>query len=239
LGDSLVKLRPNLSLADWFSPYNNSALDAADADLGSAGVMLIPHCDRLVGGGKEGKFYVLNRNHLGHFKPKNDSQIVQSFYVKKNHHIHGGPVFWAGPGGPYVYVWPENDYLKSYRLKAGKFVTTPASVSHTTAPKSVPGGSEGMPGGFLSISANGNKTGTGIVWASHPYEANANQQTVAGILHAYDASDLRKELWNDKQNRARDDVGKFAKFCPPTIANGKVYMASFSGYLHVYGLLKR
>jgi len=38
-------------------------------------------------------------------------------------------------------------------------------------------------------------------------------------------------------NEARDDMGNFAKFCPPTIANGKVYLSTFSNQLVVYGLL--
>ncbi len=94
-----------------------------------------------------------------------------------------------------------------------------------------------MPGGMLSISVNGSTTGSGIVWASHPYRKSALNAVVDGIVRAYDASDLTRELWNSKQNPNRDDIGKFAKFCPPTIANGKVYMATFSGYLAVYGLL--
>jgi hypothetical protein len=94
-----------------------------------------------------------------------------------------------------------------------------------------------MPGGMLSLSANGNTAGSGILWASHPYKASAIHATVEGILRAYDASDLTRELWNSKQNESRDDIGNFAKFCPPTIANGKVYMASFSGHLAIYGLL--
>jgi hypothetical protein len=93
-----------------------------------------------------------------------------------------------------------------------------------------------MPGGMLSLSANGNTAGTGILWASHPVR-NANNEIVPGILRAYDASDLTKELWNSKMNVQRDDVGNFAKFCPPTIANGRVYMATFSDVVHVYGLL--
>lgn len=103
-----------------------------------------------------------------------------------------------------------------------------------------------MPGGMLSISADGTTAGSGIVWASHPLSENANQKVVEGILRAYNASDLTKELWNSKQQPERDDVGLFAKFCPPTIANGKVYLATFgaeetcglSHYLAVYGLLQ-
>ena len=94
-----------------------------------------------------------------------------------------------------------------------------------------------MPGGMMSISANGNTPGSGILWASHPYNASAEHAVVEGIVRAFDASDATRELWNSKQNASRDDIGTFAKFCSPTIANGKVYMASFSGYLAVYGLL--
>jgi len=235
LGDSFVKLRPDLALVDWFSPFNNATLDAQDIDVGSSGVLLIPDTNLLLGGGKEGKFYLIDRNHMGHFNPNNDNQIVQSFYVAHNHHIHGGPVYWSGPQGPRVYVWPENDLLKAYQLNNGKFQTAPVSQSTTVDPEGVPGGSSGMPGGFLSISANGNTSG--IVWASHPYNQDALNQVVEGIVRAYDASDLTNELWNTKQNADRDDIGNFAKFCPPTIANGKVYMATFSGDLAVYGLL--
>jgi hypothetical protein len=243
VGCTIVKLKPNLSIADWFAPHNTVALSAGDQDLGSAGPLLIPDTNLLLGGGKESKLYLVQRDRMGHFNANNDNQIVQSFYVNVpgkdhlTHHIHGGPVYWNGPNGPWIYVWAENDDLKAYHLDGGKFQTTPVSTSTTRDPQNVPGGSIGMPGGFMSISANGNTAGTGIVWASHPYNQSANQAVVDGIVRAYDASDLTKELWNSKQNASRDDIGKFAKFCPPTIANGKVYMASFSNKLVVYGLL--
>src|SRR2546427_3089204 len=41
LGDSFVKLSPDLSLSDWFSPWNTRQLNAADTDLGSGGILLI------------------------------------------------------------------------------------------------------------------------------------------------------------------------------------------------------
>ncbi|PYT12192.1 MAG: hypothetical protein DMG59_24190 [Acidobacteria bacterium] len=93
-----------------------------------------------------------------------------------------------------------------------------------------------FPGGILSLSANGSTAGTGIIWASTS-NANANRDAVPGTLHAFDATNLAKELWNSAMNSTRDAVGNYAKFCPPTIANGKVYLATFSGYLAVYGLL--
>ena len=57
-----------------------------------------------------------------------------------------------------------------------------------------------------------------------------------GILHAYSAVNVGQELWNSEQISSRDSVGSFSKFVPPTVANGKVYLATFSGRLNVYGL---
>jgi len=105
---------------------------------------------------------------------------------------------------------------------------------HTTSPMLAP---MGMPGGMLSISANGSEAGSGIVWASLPLQGDANQHVVPGILRAFDAENVARELWNSHQNAGRDEVGNFAKFCPPTVADGKVYLGTFSGKLNVYGHL--
>ncbi|MGW1077232.1 hypothetical protein [Streptomyces sp. NPDC002537] len=243
LGDAIVKLTPGLGLVDWFAPFDNATLERFDIDLGSAGPLLIPGTRRLLGGGKEGKFYLLDTGNMGHFQAGSDSQIVQSFFVVQpdanSHHIHGGAVYWnfRGGGGPWVYVWPENAFLRAYRFAGGLFGTAPASTSTTTDPTGVPGGSPGMPGGILSVSAHGDDPATGILWATHPYRDNANQAVVEGIVRAYRATDLTHELWHSKMDAARDDVGLYAKFAPPTVANGKVYVPTFSGVLQVYGLL--
>jgi hypothetical protein len=95
----------------------------------------------------------------------------------------------------------------------------------------------GQPGGILAVSANGTNAGSGIVWASHNLVGDANHVLRPGILRAYNAQNVTHELWNSEQLSARDSVGNFAKFVPPTIANGKVYLATFSNRLNVYGLL--
>ncbi|MGC1294687.1 MAG: IPT/TIG domain-containing protein, partial [Alloacidobacterium sp.] len=88
----------------------------------------------------------------------------------------------------------------------------------------------------LSLSADESLIGTGIIWASRSISATPTGPPVAGVVSAYDATNLTTELWNSTQNLARDDVGNYAKFNPPTVANGKVYVGSFSGQLQVYGL---
>jgi outer membrane protein assembly factor BamB len=248
LGDAFVQLRPDLSLADWFSPFNTQQLNDADNDLGSGGPLLLPETQLVLGGGKEGKLYLLDAGNMGHFNAGTDSQIVQSFQssgLPKNgvqppppapfsnglHHIHGSPVFWNTPDrGPWVYVWAEADWLRAYRFDGQKFDPNPVDISNVTTP----GGS--MPGAMLSISSDGSKAGTGILWASHPTSMNANQQVVAGTLRAIDAGNLQDELWNSDQNGG-DILGYVSKFSPPTVANGRVYAATFSNVLAVYGLL--
>jgi hypothetical protein len=228
---SFLKLgAPTLSLLDWFAPFNADTLDASNEDLASAGPMLLPGTNLLVGGGKEGVLYLLDRTNMGHFRAGNNAQIVQSFQAADGH-IHGSPVYWNSTQyGPLVYMWSENDVLKAYRFVNGLLQTSPFGLGPISAP-------DGMPGGILSVSAAGGTSGTGIVWASMPYTGDANLQTVPGVLRAFDASNVAVELWNSRQNESRDDFGNFAKYTPPTIANGKVYVATFSNRLAVYGLL--
>ena len=148
-------------------------------------------------------------------------------------HIHGTPIYWNSPNnGPLIYVWGEQDYLKAFKLVNGTLSDDPHSQ------RSVHEGSvRHARGAILSVSCQRKYCRTGIVWASHPYNADANTVTVAGILGLLMLPIVSNELWNSKQNTARDDLGNFAKFCPPTVANGKVYLATFSNQLVVYGLL--
>ena len=231
-GDTVLKLSPQpggLKVADYFTPYNQDWMNNNDLDMGSSGPMLIPGTNLLIGGAKNGWLYLIQQGNLGHYQAKDDSQIVQSFQITHGN-CHGSPVYWNGPEGPQVYIWPEFAHLMAFQLTGGKLTEKPASISAVAVP-------DGMPGAFLSVSANGGKAGTGIVWSAAPYDANANWATVPGVLRAYDASDLTHELWDTKMMPARDDLGMFAKFCAPTIVNGRVYLSTFSNQLQVYGLL--
>ncbi len=238
-GESVLRLVRDggtLRVTSWFTPYNWKQLEDGDLDLGSAGVLLIPDTNLAVTGSKEGKLYVLDRTRMGGLsQAQADTNIVQTFQVTATtppNNIHGAPIWWDGPRGSYTYVWGESDYLRQYTFDRahGKFLVPEHARSPSKAPL-------GMPGGFLSISADGTQAGTGIVWASHPYTGDANHEVRPGVLRAFNAEDVSFELWNSEQVSARDSVGKFAKFCPPTVANGKVYLATFSKRLMVYGLL--
>jgi beta-lactam-binding protein with PASTA domain len=227
-GNSFVKLAGNGALIDWFTPFNWEALNIDGLDLGAQGPMLIPDTSLVVGGGKQGVMYVLDRGNLGHFQSIADTQIVQSFAVSAGR-LDAPPVFWNSPGGPTLFVWPSSDVLKAFRLVGGVFETTPVAQGPVAA--------GGAPGGALSISANGSGAGTGILWAVLPGDGSAVTQTQPGVVRAYDASDITRELWNSEQNATRDRLGNFSKHAAPTIANGKVYVSTFSNKIVAYGLL--
>jgi peptidylprolyl isomerase len=130
-----------------------------------------------------------------------------------------------------AYVWGESDFLRIFRFDPAvqKFAVPAAATGSILAPS-------GMPGGMMTVSANGSLAGTGILWASLPRVGDANQMTVPGVLYAFDAENLSL-LWSS--NGPGDDPLNFAKGSPPIVANGKVYVASISNFVSVYGLKKR
>jgi len=238
--DSYLKLDKQLKILDWFTPWNHATeLDNQDVDLGSGGPVLLPE-GLFVGGGKEGRLFVIKRDHLGHLSATYEAQqaeIVQDFQVTQLpanpthacgncfHHLHGAPTYWPASDGLRIYVWPEMESLKAFKLVNKKF--TPNGESQTSAPMPMPGMLTSMPGGILSLSSDGDKVGSAIVWASIPIKDNANRQNVPGVLRAFDASDVTKEIWDSEMN-PNDQLGYFAKYCAPTVADGKVYMATFA-----------
>ncbi len=252
-GESIIKLSPSLELLDYFTPYNAASLSAGDMDLASAGVIMVPNTNYVLGGGKQGVLYLLNTSNLGHFNASHDNvqQEFQAIFGQGTSHIHGtASYFDSDTHGPTLYIWGENDVLRSftYNSTTGSINTNPWATSTMTAP--VTNNDGAMPGGFTSISANGNSNG--ILWASTPYNGNAAGNSnpefagdgmVEGVLYAFDADTL-KPLWSDKDNDGRDDIGIFGKYCPPMVANGKMYVPNFgpvgttdgSGNLVVYGL---
>lgn len=232
-GDSVLKFSTanGLELIDTFTPGNADVLEELDLDLGSGGPVLLPGVNRLVFTGKDTLFRVLDTNRLGGFDPEID-RVVQQFQVSTRR-MFSAPVYRESPVyGPVIYYWAGGDYLKVMKLINGRFLESPLAQSDI---ENVRGISNASP---LSLSADGMKQGTGIVWATASTGGDANRQTVPGVLRAIDADDVTRELWNSLDNIERDDVGNFAKFCPPTVANGKVFVATFSGKLHVYGLLE-
>jgi hypothetical protein len=116
-----------------------------------------------------------------------------------------------------VYFADVGGTLKAFSVKDAKLSTTPASQTATHF---------GYPGSAPAISANG--TSNAILWAHE----NASQ----AVLHAYDATDLSRELYNSNQNASgRDHFGAGNKFITPTITDGKVFVGTTNS-VAVFGL---
>jgi len=222
-GDSFIKLTLNgssLSVTDYFTPFNQQTLSDEDSDLGSSGLVLLPDQAGVnphlgISAGKEGKIYLVNRDHLGKFQSDNDSQIVQSIPdalgTTPDDRNFSSAVYWNGS----VYFVGNTDAIKQFQLNSGLLFTSPVSQSSHQFGYT----------GTSSISANG--SGNGILWT---------MEAGGSVLHAYDATNLANELYNSKQAGSRDFFGSAIRFNPPTVANGKVYVAGQTE-IAVFGLL--
>jgi mono/diheme cytochrome c family protein len=229
-GDSYVKVGRDLAIRDWFTPSNYEELDRRDHDLNSSGAMLIPGTRELVNASKEGFLYLINADRLGHL---GDEHAVQIFRAAKGE-VNGGAVFWrSAQRGGLLYLWGQDDALHAYAFSHGRLDPKPVAIGAQTS---------AYPGGILSLSADGGSNG--ILWANAALTAHGTSHiNGAGVLRAYLADDVTHELWDSAMNPDRDTPGRVSKNAPPTVVNGKVYLASFgalpvgTGALYVYGLL--
>ncbi len=233
-GDSVLKLDTSNQLAvlDYFSPSNQASLSSADADLGSGGATLIPGTTLGLAGGKDGTMYLFDRNNLGGYNSSVD-QVVQEWQATYSYLQTGDAGFFGGAVyyNSQLYVWGRRDNLKEYAFNGSTFNTTP-----TEGTIAIPDGYSDEPA--MSISANGTTAGSAILWSAYSTNGDSpNGGASPGILVALNASDVTQELWDSNQNHARDYSGSWAKWSPPTIANGKVYLATFDNVVNVYGLL--
>ncbi len=224
-GDSFVKLDPGtLQVDDYFTPFNQQALLNGDIDVGSAGFTLLPdqpgpfpHLG--LSAGKEGKIYLLNLDNLGKFQSGSDSQIVQSIpnalgdMSSTSDRNFSTPAYWEGN----VYFVANQDVIKQYTISNGQLSTSPVAMGTHVYP---------FPGANMSISANGSTNG--IVWTIEAGGVN--------VLHAYDATNVARELYNSSQSGSRDNFGGAVRFTVPTVINGKVYVAGAT-QLAVFGKL--
>lgn len=240
-GDSIVKLSGpsggTFTVADWFTPFNQSSLNGGDTDLGSGGVMLLPNLPSgqqlLVQMGKEGKIYLLDRGNMGKYCPDrnppcsgNDPQIVQEIPSATNG-IWGSPALWNGS----VYYGGGNDGGSPDNLKAFSFNANNSGLL-STSPTSKSSNSFAFATAAPVVSANGNTNG--IVWI---VDNSAFGSNCCQALYAFDATNLATMLYNSNQAASQRDVpGGAVKFSAPIIANGKVYVGS-QGKVSAYGTI--
>ena len=227
--DSILKVQqtnagPNgasLNLVDSFTPFNQAALSAGNLDLASGGVLLLPdqpgaHPHELIGGGKQGTLYVVDRDAMGGFNASGDTQIVQALRGALPATTPTVPAgLWSTPTywNDRVYFTGRHDVIKLFTLQNGQLVG-PVSQGKTTMT-------------FVSSVVSSNGSSNGIVWVLQNDAGNA--------LHAFDTDDLTREYYNTNQSGTRDVPAGTTRFSVPLVVNGNVYIGT-QVELDVYGL---
>lgn len=224
-GNAFVKIATSsggLKVSDYFAMHDTVAESNNDTDLGSGGALLLPDMKdsagkirRLaVGAGKDTIIYVVDCDSMGKFNPENDSAIYQEVPNGPGQGEFAMPAYFDHT----LYYGFVGRPLQAFPLANARLASSPSSMSVAQF---------AYPGTTPSISANGGSNG--IVWA---VEAGNERN---GILHAYDASSLSRELYNSNQAASRDQFLD-NKFITPMIAGGKVYVGTPSGVI-VFGIL--
>lgn len=230
--ESALKLIPagsTLQVASYFTPYDYQLLNNNDLDYGGMGGFLIPNSGYYLTGAKDGTLYLLNKDGMGGYLPSSN-QVQQVVTLGGSANMHCQAAYYKGSAKEFIYVWSENDPLRAIPFdRASNVLDLQGQLSAGPGPT-------GQSGAVLSVSSDGSTDGTGILWASYAFSGDAEHTVSPGILRAFDANDVTRELWNNRQNVARDGAGTYAKFSPPTIANGHVYLPTFSNRVVVYGL---
>lgn len=223
-GNSFLKIATAggaMTVADYFAMSNEVSESAADADLGSGGEMLLPDLmdsanmvrHLVVGAGKDGNIYVVNRDGMGKFNASSNN-IWQELDGVVGGGVRSSPAYFNGN----VYYGDSGGTLKAFHITSAMLSSTP--MSHSAVAFTYPGASP-------VISANGSSNG--IVWA--------HENTSVAVLHAFDAADLAHELYNSNQaTGSRDHFGTGNKFIAPAVADGKVFVGTTNG-VAVFGLL--
>ncbi len=236
-GDSLLQLTPGLAVGQYFTPSDQQSDNQSDADFGAGGAEVLanlpntsPVTHLVLGGGKDGSLYVLNRDALG---GSGDSHAWQMI-------AFGHGIFSTGA------YWNNNFYLRGIYGPLEAYALNPATAKFSAA--TVSNQTYGFPSSSPAVSAMG--TSDGIVWDidDHLYCTHQSSGCGPAVLHAFNATTLSTELWNSSTN-SQDAAGNAVKFTVPTIANGKVYLgtrgndtggasgsATVPGELDVYGL---
>lgn len=252
--DTILALTPgDVKLADYFTPSNREWLTRKDLDMGAVSPVVFSYRGKeyLVGGGKEGRLYLLDTNGLGgddHRTPLFRSElIVNEDVAYAAHGFWGSFATWEdaqstrwlfapawGPPHPKAtgFAFTNGDAphgsIMAFRveLKNGSPVLSPVWVSRDLNVPEPP------------IIANG------VVFALSSGEevrqANAagggmnTKERLAGSTHATlyaFNSDTGKELYSSGEG-----IASFTHFGGIALSNGRVFISTYDGTVYAYGL---
>jgi len=223
-GDSMLKLvldHGGLAVRDYFTPHDQQMLSEKDLDLGAGGPVLLPdqpgaHPHLAVTGGKDGNLFLIDRDRMGKYDASTDN-VVQ--VVKLPGSLHAATAYWNHD----LYVHGDGDVLHDLKLTDGKLSRERDGSGPPTEPGATP-----------AVSANRDRNG--IVWTVSTRTWEIIPEKLA-VLHAYDAADISRELYNSDENSDRDRAGISVRFTIPSVVNGRVYVGARSE-VDVYGLLQ-
>jgi hypothetical protein len=212
---------------DFFTPYNEQSLSNGDVDIGAGGVTVfdapgapVPHL--VIGSGKEGVFYLMNRDNLGQFDSATD-HVVQIFEKRDRHEIMTTPIFFNNT----LFYNRSGEELRARAFSSGQFADSYNRTADTFNGR----------GGGPVISANG--TSNGIVWLLNNGGPASLQAYSADALSSSTTGTQVPALYKERL----PDGG--VKFTHPLVINGKVYAVCASrhgnqlssAHLCVFGLL--
>jgi hypothetical protein len=263
-GNSFVKLTPVRRQSGAYDfdvqafsaaaddPAHKCAWANHDIDLGAGGVTVIPDSSQLVGGGKTGVMYLMDRRRMTKDQsfeafdntydsscpppsatdpcPLRSDQCSRYRSWDTGPHLHGAPTYWQlSPDRGLVFDWGEKDKLKRFDhdRRSGRLVEA-NTVSGDLRAEGQNRGNWVMPGGLISLSANG--TRDGLLWINLPWKGG-------GRILAYDARSLSPHDARSLSPPKWDTTVPFplSHNSPPTVADGRVIVGSEMKFL-VYGL---
>ena len=238
-GQSFLKLdSATLNVQDFYTPSQWQAWSAADLDVGSSGVTVLPdgagpaaHPNVIVGADKQGHFWMIDRSQMTRFSASSDNTVQ---YLKlpntancSEQCVFSTPAYWNGR----LIIGSGIGPIMSFPLSSGLLASASSATSDVYQ----------FPSPTPMVSASPGSNGidiNGIVWA---LDTSANgtggySTAAAGpaVLRAYDATNLATKLYSSGTLPA-DAAGTAVKFTLPVVANGHVYVGGRSS-ITVYGL---
>jgi hypothetical protein len=235
LSESVVEVPATLAgVADYFSPTDAGAdvaiLDEHDRDFGAGGVMLLPDqpgsIPKLaVAAGKVGTLYLLNRASLG---GENSGNALGEYSIGRCWCISS---YFTGADGAGRVITSGGSSVMAWKVQTSP-VTALIADPAFNSPTIVTGQS---PGFFTSITSNGTTADSAVIWAiGRPPKATKEPGTILGdvTLYAFNAAS-GAQLYSDAAGTWVKGGGDANLV--PTVANGKVYVASYQN-LSIFGV---
>ena len=184
--------------------------------------------------GKGSTLYVLNSATLGGYTANNSGamQVIND----SGGGVWGGPTYYSGATGQFVYYQTGGDYLHAYAVSYANGSRRPIPAAGTTGPpdtaptatltlSSTGTSGAGYGGSTPVVSSNGQMPHTGVVWV-------VRRGSGTLYLEAYDALNVATLLfhgtagtWSTANNG----------LVTPLVANGKVYVPGTNA-ITVFGL---